>query len=470
MNFKINREELSRNMFTKNGFIHRPGNKIMLFPFIANAITLKEDVLDDLESFKGIAGACYRECLSLSHDVSFDKDEFLKQICELAAAPDNEHLKNIVSKIAFNENDQLILFDILVYQHIRNSTPKDNKTLTDIARFMVALWFEQRDKEQLKNLADADPANLFYKLILECLPENQPADFIKEPYYQGSIALKEMFRTDLSVLMEDQQLFIAGFHDLLRYYFFKYVSDLSIRLNGFFAPKAAPLYFSVDWEKMQEYRDPMINGWKSLTHHTSQMFAHAITLELINHIEGIGYPVAYTEIRDLVVTLNDEEQKQLTEEICELTAIYQSRITDVPWTKFNPNINHSISTVEQAIITLYDAVSFQFKESNRKRAYDAYQQWMNDFALRSYGKRRGQLGYSLAIKKDFLLLLTRLCVGRDEKVRLKEFWDGLAKRGIHLDKISQDHVISHFEKVNLLEKKSDSGDAQYIKKFNVSLV
>ena len=456
-------------MFTKNGFVHRPGNKIMLFPFIANALTLKDDVLDDLESFKGIAGACYRECLNLSHDVSFDKDEFLSKICELAAAPGDEHLKNIVSKIAFNENSQLILFDILVYQHIRNSTPRDNKTLTDIARFMVALWFEQEDKDRLTNLAEADPANLFYKLILECLPANQPAEFIQEPYYQSSKELKELFRADLNVLMEDQQLFIAGFHDLLRYYFFKYMSDLSIKLNGFFSPQAAPLYFSVDWEKMQEYRDAMINGWDSFTYHIAPMFAHAITLEMINHIDGIGSQVAYAEIRELVATLADEEEKQLAEEIKQLTVLYQSRITDVPWTKFNPKIAHVKSTVEKAILELYHAVSFQFHESNRKRASDAYQQWMKEFTVRSYGKRRGQLGYSLAIKKDFLLLLTRLCVGRQEKVRLKDFWDGLAKRGIHLDKVSQGHVISHFEKINLLEKKSDSGDAQYIKKFNVSL-
>ncbi|WP_256003487.1 DNA phosphorothioation-dependent restriction protein DptG [Pedobacter deserti] len=470
MTFKLNREELARNMFTKSGFIHRPGNKIMLFPFIANAVTLKDEaVLDDLENFKGIAGACYRECLNLSHETAFDNDEFLRKICDLAGAPGDEHLKNIVSKIAFSENGQLILFDILVYQHIRNSTPKENKTLTDIARFMVALWFEQEDKDRLKTLAEADPSNLFYKLILECLPGNQPAEFIQDPYYQASPEIKELFRADLNVLMEDQQLFIAGFHDLLRYYFFKYVCDLSIRLNGFFNPHPAPLYFSVEWEKMQEYRDAMINGWDSFTHQISPIFAHAITLEMLNHIDGIGTQVAYTNIRDLVAKLNEEKQEQLAEEIRELTSLYQSRITDVSWAKFEPKIDAHKSAVEQAIIALYDAVSFQFKESKRKRAYDAYQQWMMDFSKRGYGKPRGQLGYSLAIKKDFLLLLTRLCVGNGEKVRLKEFWEGLSKRGILLDKVSQDHVISHFERVNLLEKKSDSGDAQYIKKFNVSL-
>lgn len=173
MEFKINHATLKANMFTKAGFVHRAGNKIMLLPFVANASLLKDKVLVDLEGFKGIAGACYRECLQLSQQANFDKETFLESVCNLANASGDTNLRNITEKIAFNENGQLILFDVLVYQHIRNSDPKENKTLTDMARFMVALWFDQPERDSLKALADAQPDNLFYKLILECLPVNQ---------------------------------------------------------------------------------------------------------------------------------------------------------------------------------------------------------------------------------------------------------------------------------------------------------
>ena len=39
----------------------------------------------------------------------------------------------------------------------------------------------------------------------------------------------------------------------------------------------------------------------------------------------------------------------------------------------------------------------------------------------------------------------------------------MIKRGIYLDKQSQESIVEFYEKLNLIEKKSDSGDAQYVK-------
>ena len=37
-------------------------------------------------------------------------------------------------------------------------------------------------------------------------------------------------------------------------------------------------------------------------------------------------------------------------------------------------------------------------------------------------------------------------------------------RGIFLDNISKEHLQEFFTKLNLIDKKSDSGDAQYVKR------
>ena len=62
-----------------------------------------------------------------------------------------------------------------------------------------------------------------------------------------------------------------------------------------------------------------------------------------------------------------------------------------------------------------------------------------------------------------LLFLTRLCIGNESKIRLKTLWDNLKLRGIVFDETSKLEITKLFEKINLIEKKSDSGDAQYIK-------
>ena len=46
---------------------------------------------------------------------------------------------------------------------------------------------------------------------------------------------------------------------------------------------------------------------------------------------------------------------------------------------------------------------------------------------------------------------------------INELFDEFRKRGIYLDKQSQESIVEFYEKLNLIEKKSDSGDAQYVK-------
>lgn len=51
----------------------------------------------------------------------------------------------------------------------------------------------------------------------------------------------------------------------------------------------------------------------------------------------------------------------------------------------------------------------------------------------------------------------------DGKIRLTKLFEEFEKRGLLFDRESKKHIIELFEKMNLLEKRSDSGDAQYVK-------
>ena len=46
---------------------------------------------------------------------------------------------------------------------------------------------------------------------------------------------------------------------------------------------------------------------------------------------------------------------------------------------------------------------------------------------------------------------------------LKDVFNELQQRGVYFDRLSRERVIRLFERVNVLEKLSDSGDAQYVK-------
>lgn len=49
-------------------------------------------------------------------------------------------------------------------------------------------------------------------------------------------------------------------------------------------------------------------------------------------------------------------------------------------------------------------------------------------------------------------------------MRLNDVFGEFERRGVFLDNLSKDQAALYFEKLNLIEKKSDSGDAKYVKR------
>ena len=58
--------------------------------------------------------------------------------------------------------------------------------------------------------------------------------------------------------------------------------------------------------------------------------------------------------------------------------------------------------------------------------------------------------------------MTALCV-KDKKIRLNQLFEEYEKRGLFFDRYSKEEIIKLLTKLNLIDKKSDSGDAQYVK-------
>ncbi|PTU82483.1 DNA phosphorothioation-dependent restriction protein DptG, partial [Staphylococcus pasteuri] len=77
-------------------------------------------------------------------------------------------------------------------------------------------------------------------------------------------------------------------------------------------------------------------------------------------------------------------------------------------------------------------------------------------------KNRGSMGKTLTIKKDMLILLTAVIV-KDEKLLINDVFSEFEKRGIYLDRYTKNEILNFYEKMNILDKKSDSGEIKYVK-------
>ena len=111
----------------------------------------------------------------------------------------------------------------------------------------------------------------------------------------------------------------------------------------------------------------------------------------------------------------------------------------------------------------FDDIMLQFESTRRSRANDAYKSSFSSFCKNNFLKRFGRCGNMLVLSEELLVLMTKVAIGDRKQVRLNELFDEFRKRGIYLDKQSQESIVEFYEKLNLIEKKSDSGDAQYVK-------
>ena len=62
-----------------------------------------------------------------------------------------------------------------------------------------------------------------------------------------------------------------------------------------------------------------------------------------------------------------------------------------------------------------------------------------------------------------LLTITTLCV-KEEKIKLKDLFERYEERGIYFDNTSKSEVVNLLTKLNYIDKKSDSGEAQYVRR------
>ena len=119
------------------------------------------------------------------------------------------------------------------------------------------------------------------------------------------------------------------------------------------------------------------------------------------------------------------------------------------------NLNENYNKLVNILI---NSIDMAIKKATKSR----YRLSLDEVGKRYYLKSRGSLSYVGNITKDFLLFLTAISV-KNERIKVKELFIRFEKRGIYLDRYSKKEVLNFLNKLNVLDKKSDSGDAQYVK-------
>lgn len=273
------------------------------------------------------------------------------------------------------------------------------------------------------------------------------------------------FESDFEYILSSRSRTRDYLIPLLEFYYFAYTAQAVLQLNRFLEgnrDKCVPLYFCLEWEKTSQSRLCFTQGWNRLQDAAARMFAHAVVLEILNQTEDGTLPVDYIALNELA---NSEpgEDNRIAEQIRVLTDCYRKARSDCTEMNDLRRIESSGTATAAEVKFLFDSVKCQFENTHRVRPYNSYAKQYTDYCEK-YLKNRGRSGKMLNLSEETLIFLTKVCIKDQERMRLNDVFSEFELRGVFLDNHSKSEVMRYYEKLNLIEKKSDSGDAQYVKR------
>ncbi|MBX9636991.1 MAG: DNA phosphorothioation-dependent restriction protein DptG [Nitrosomonas sp.] len=277
---------------------------------------------------------------------------------------------------------------------------------------------------------------------------------LKEEVYLPFMA--DCFKQDFKFLSTRPRYLLENFKSFLKLYGFLYTSQLAHNLLKWNEgePVPVPNYLILDIEKAsQERREIHKYGYKQLQKHVHYLFPYLSMSEMLQGKVDVIKPLwalaeSITGLEEATDQLNQfayrfVEERQLTRGNVQNKATASDALTQVlrlSRDQFNTGNKDK------------DDINANFAKATLKLL-------CSDFIL-----HRGAAGATLVLNQDYLLLLTNLVIGENEKLRLNELVKAFERRGVFFDKQSQTEVVQFYERIGNVERMSDSGDAVYVRK------
>jgi DNA phosphorothioation-dependent restriction protein DptG len=461
MEYRLNTELFFDDFFVDNGtkFRHTPGKKFKLFPFITQPNSAAVLGLDQLVGrFLCRIEGKKPEPLKVNELV-----ELLKEDTDIQTGQE-ELFYEVVSHMFFYSDGRLRPLNLQMLEQI----PCEESSERRIADYLVDVLGDQTIlKSQIENANQhlLSSNNVLERLMLSILPTKADSDDLDVPYFRVTDAVKKPFEADFAYILETQNRTREYLVPLMEFYFFTYTAQACLQLNRFLDGERSvnlPLYFCLEWEKTSQSRQCFTEGWQQLQDAIKVIFAHAVVLEILNQTPNGTFPVDYIELGRIIGEA-PELDEQIATQIASLTDCYREAIADCPEMKDLQKVISSQGKVATEIRYLYNSVKVQFENTKRIRAYGSYANKFESYCHK-YLKSRGRSGLMLNLSEETLIFLTKICIKNQEQMRLKDVFKAFEDRGVFLDIITKEQVASYYETLNLIEKKSDSGDAKYVKR------
>ena len=332
-----------------------------------------------------------------------------------------------------------------------------------LAKFLYSMLL---DDENLT--ISSSNSNLFVKILKEALVpfgSNNPSNIVKE--YTILPFIKKSCSEDITWLLKQKESVKIKYFHLLLHFYTCYAVTQAIT---FLSPKKhdAPLeptsfYFILNSEKASVNHDAVVSGWSHRIPKQSldKLFGKSQALDILNSVlsedgKVVGF---YYDVYKALSATPFEENKYYCEKLLEL---YQQEKREV--FKRRASEDGSIEEMSTTITSYEDfteklerlCVGLQspsYVSRMRKKVIDL-------LSVRFLQIRRGN--FVLVLDNEMLIFLIAMFT-KGKKVKLDDMYKLFNGYGIFFNRGSRLAIEEYLLKLNLLDRKSDSGEAQYVK-------
>lgn len=399
-----------------------------IVPYLSNKMKMENA---ELELFLDIL----RDVLSISGNLNITDSSFLKYV-PLMPVSENTILKECAKREAGQRKAARYLYDMTGGSCPR--LPDENQDL-----FSQILHDSLVDRRQTEDLPTGE------------------AEYTVLPY------IRESFIKDLKwMLSQADSIKVRYLHLFFHFYLCFSVTQTIVSLS---AKKTDPLtgpevfYFILSSERVPVKHEAVEKGWPNKVRKglLDKLYGHAQALDIANCILGgnVGF---YPEVLSALQETPFEENKEALEDLLKL--YYAEKRERLRSRKSEKDYLDITRTEDELTVVSYndfllkleslcvDLQSTSYIGRMRKKVIDL-------MTMRFLKRGRGVL--VLALDDEMFLFLTAMLT-RGNKTKLEDVYSRFLQYGMAFNRETRATMEQYLLKLNLLDRKSDAGEAQYV--------
>lgn len=370
-----------------------------------------------------------------------------------------EEFRNIIKQFIKNNLREKSVRNPYFYKFLIDESSR--AIVSNYANYINDSLF-QNEAEIKSFFSNTKNCNLISKQISKILEKNlskldkkNENKLFDQRYYK---ILIEKFNEDFVFLTEYPDYFLKNielfFNFYLMIFVYKLTYNVCLKEEGNFEI-GQDLYFAYESEKTNEQRRAKNSGFQNYKDKTQKIYYHITTLEHLNIIFE-KYNYLYKDLREIYDAIENKE------EFSNSINLWLEDYKEATETEKSDYIHKIEDNFEEFYRGYMSVIAESHKAKNLNNTGNRLHKALESISKKNFLKKRGPLGYTFNIDQNFLFFLVAI-IAKKERIILKKFFEELELRGISLDNLSKIKIVEILEKNNLIEKKSDSGEAQYVK-------